>query len=294
MVKIQIHEKTGQAYEDFFVKIMQTQSSTFKPVKAQGSIGDRKNDGFDTSRGHYYQVYAPEDLQGNPEKTIEKLVRDFKGLYDYWHNNVLEVKSFSYCLNDRYKGVYPTVHEALAEIGKEYDVETDAFLAKDLEDIVLSLPEDDIMSILGYIPSPEEITTIEFDILSEVIQYLLDLKNSYMPEQIKPNPNFERKIQFNQLNEVTASLLKTGRFHEHAVSEYFELNSKFSKNSLRDQFNGLYKSAKEKFSSADEIFFSILEEASPKREQAIQNAVIILMSYFFEYCDIYESEGEAN
>ena len=80
---------------------MQTKSDTFQPVKAQGSIGDRNNDGFDTSLGHYFQVYAPEDLQGNQKKTIDQLLEDFKGLYGYWNNNVLEVKKLSslYLLN---------------------------------------------------------------------------------------------------------------------------------------------------------------------------------------------------
>lgn len=38
----------------------------FQPVKAYGNIGDRKNDGFVSQTGIYYQVYAPRDV--NKEK----------------------------------------------------------------------------------------------------------------------------------------------------------------------------------------------------------------------------------
>lgn len=53
----------------------------FQPVKAYGNIGDRKNDGFVSQTGIYYQVYAPRDV--NKEKTVgdavKKLETDLKG-----------------------------------------------------------------------------------------------------------------------------------------------------------------------------------------------------------------------
>lgn len=36
----------GQIFEDFFVSIMTKANADFQPVKAHGSIGDKKNDGY--------------------------------------------------------------------------------------------------------------------------------------------------------------------------------------------------------------------------------------------------------
>ena len=45
--KNRILESDGQAYEDFFVEVMTKLNPNFEPIKPQGQIGDKKNDGFD-------------------------------------------------------------------------------------------------------------------------------------------------------------------------------------------------------------------------------------------------------
>lgn len=86
LFRIKILQYKGQAFEDFFVFVMTKAEPNFQPVKAYGNIGDRKNDGFVSQTGIYYQVYAPRDV--NKEKTVgdavKKLETDFKGLYDKW------------------------------------------------------------------------------------------------------------------------------------------------------------------------------------------------------------------
>ncbi len=77
------------------------------------------------------------------------------------------------------------------------------------------------------------------------------------------------------------------------INDYFELNSDFTKEELRKKFNGLYKKGKAIFSEGedknDNIFLYILKNASPRNNHAIFSAVYVLMSYYFECCDIFET-----
>lgn len=50
--KNKVLENEGQSFENLFVKIMMKSNSNFYPVKAHGSIGDKKNDGFDRDEGY--------------------------------------------------------------------------------------------------------------------------------------------------------------------------------------------------------------------------------------------------
>ena len=80
-------------YENLFVKIMGHASRDFRPVKAHGAIGDRKNDGFDSVAGAYYQVYSPEDVRKTQGDALKKLKTDFKGLKAFW-DGIYSVKSY--------------------------------------------------------------------------------------------------------------------------------------------------------------------------------------------------------
>lgn len=147
--RLLIHESEGQAFEDLFVKIMQYANVDFVPVKPHGTDGDRKNDGYDPTRGIYFQVYAPEDITKRPYSTIKKLLRDFEGLQSYW-DQYAPIKEFYFVINDRYKGVYPKVHTRLTKIKNRCGLlKCEPFLAQHLEAILFNLSPDIIESILN-------------------------------------------------------------------------------------------------------------------------------------------------
>lgn len=58
-------------------------------------------------------------------------------------------------------------------------------------------------------------------------------------------------------------------------------------------FNGLYNEAltviPDATNKSDEIFFYIYEKAYPQHTVAIDAAIFTLMSYYFEYCDIFKA-----
>jgi hypothetical protein len=296
MFKLKVYESNGQAYEDLFVKIMQYDNNKFESIKPQGQFGDRKNDGFDKTIGKYYQVYAPEDLQKSQSNSIEKLNTDFDGLYKHW-NHLHKINEFFYVLNDKYKGTFPTLHEELSKLSNKYEnISFSTFLPKDLEDIFLNLDEDKIMSIIGGIPNVDSINNMDYKILNEVVKHLMNYKTSYTPPITPENPDFNKKIEFNNLSKYTGSLLTLANYQSYILDEYFSSNSEFTKNELRDIFNSLYqealKSIEEQENKSDLVFFYILDKASPSSEKALKDSVLVLMSYYFEYCDIFEAPQE--
>lgn len=152
MFRLRVHESDGQAYEDLFVRIMGYAKPRFKPVRAHGKIGDRKNDGYESKSGSYYQVYAPEDIRKNQGDALKKLRRDFKGLKAFW-DGIYRIRRYFFVINDKYQGVSPNIEKELASIGVKHQLEEcDVLLAKDLEDILFSLADDLIISIVGHVP----------------------------------------------------------------------------------------------------------------------------------------------
>ena len=93
-----LHRAIGQAYEDIFVQVMAQRYPEFRPVKPQGQLGDRGNDGYSSSRGVYYQVFAPEaENHLTPSSAVKKLGTDFKKLREYW-DTLAPIKEYHFVL----------------------------------------------------------------------------------------------------------------------------------------------------------------------------------------------------
>ena len=295
LFKNKIFQYNGQAFEDFFVSIMTKANSDFQPVKAHGSIGDKKNDGYVSNTGTYYQVYAPEDI--GKEKTVydavNKLETDFMGLYEYW-NDKCEIKQYNFVVNDKYEGLSVPIHKKVFELKSNplyANIDIRTFTAKDLERVFGSLNEMDMQDIVGFIPEVS-IGVIEYDALNEVVNYLM---NAELPEASGDKlvvPDFTEKIIFNNLNKEIENRLITGSYQEGFLNNYFNENPGL-KDILQKKFNALYGQACDiiddvQENAADCRCVYILENAAPKRTNSIFGAIWVLMAYYFSTCDIFE------
>lgn len=298
LFKIKIYENEGQAFEQFFTQIMNYAYPKFIQIKPQGQYGDRKNDGYIPSLGHYYQVYAPE----NPEATrtrntaVTKARDDFKGLIDAWHH-IYPIKGYRFVFNDKYKGSFPAIEETLAEIKTEYKLEiSEVFLAKHIEDVLFSLAADKILTVVGFIPDPAGISDVDYSLLSEVIEHIIRVSRPIDLISALTVPDFDKKIQFNGLSQSVAAFLQSGSYQTGAIDEYFNKSSGFVRQELRDALNQIYLATMEKdyaeasddVSEGDLRFFHILKKITPSESKPAQDAAFVLMAYYFESCDIFE------
>lgn len=294
MFKLKLYESDGQKFEDLFVKIMCKSNPNFKPVKAYGRIGDRKNDGFDRCTGTYYQVFAPENVK--KENTIydavKKVREDFQGLKKHW-NNICPIKEFFYVVNDKYKGIPAPITQELIKLDKENpETKCDTFTSKDLEDSFILLSEDDIIDVINFIPD-ENIGILDYSVLNEAILYIRDSTGSNESSSKLVVPDFGEKIEFNKLSDRVNHFLTFANYQIGDLEDFFKVNSDFVKAELQASFKEIYEESKSiipdtTLNFSDERFFYILKKASAREEKAYRDAVLVLMSYYFESCDIFE------
>lgn len=285
-----VYNASGNSFEELFTRIMQASNPNFIQIKPQGRLGDKKNDGFDPNTYSYYQVYAPEDLSTTENNAIKKLHTDFNCLKNYWPSIGCPVKEFYYVVNDRFKNVGPALMKNIIELqNNNPQIKIDIFLTNKLQNIFESLNETKIIDIIGFIPNAD-ISFLELDILHNVIVHIMNTKADAKLPIIPENPNFNNKIKFNNLNENIASLMQSAMINTNAIDDYFRNNNNFQRDELRNHFNSMYLNAKQTFSETDQIFTDIYQKALPKNAtQAHMAAVLTLMAYYFECCDIFES-----
>jgi hypothetical protein len=294
LLKNKFYEADKQSYEDLFTKIMQSQDSNFKQIKPQGSLGDGKCDGFNVKTGEYYQVYAPEELTGNEATLLSKMDASIIGLLDFWKEKGFDVKQFNYVVKDNYRNVYALIYTNAKAIAKKHKIKCEVITCKDLEDIFMEFNLEEMEYILGgMIPNPDNISNFEYDIMNEVVNHLKERKSRNILEKIPSNPNFDNKIIFNSLSDVISEILNSAQRQNYAINDFFQLNSRFIKEDLREIFTTLYEEAKELIPESetknDEIFLYIVEKSSPNNKHNTQDAIFVLMAYYFEYCDIFET-----
>ncbi len=302
-----ILKKDGQEFENFFVSIMSYAYADFKPIKPQGTIGDRKNDGYIPSIGAYYQVYSPEKPSKNSSisKAIQKAKEDFDGLYQYW-SQISDPEEYYFVINDKYKGSYPEVEKVMSEIKGKYMLnKSEVFLAKNLEDVCFSLLEDSQLNIaIGFIPPVDEIKLIDFHTLSEIIGYIIKYLQPIDVVNWIP-PEFDGKITYNNLGDLTRSVLNNAYHQCGILEDYFDNSSDFTRQEVRDRISKAYADAMNEFDNidieqkSDHVFMRIVESLTPSNvkdnlRKQIQDAVFVLMAYYFSSCDIFESPIKEN
>ena len=278
-----IYKADGQAFEDIFTAIMNYAEPDFQPIRPWGNIGDRKNDGYIESKGIFFQVFAPEDTEKSYPNIIKKLENDFKGLFEKWS----PVKKFYFVVNDKYKGVNADCEQAIQKIKKEYNLKDAGFkTAKDLENLLFSLADDQIVAIIGFLPDPNRVK-LDYSILNEIICHLMKLPLNQIQDGSIIAPDWDKKIQFNGLNPLTDKYLNNGFIQIGSLDEYLKNNSNFFAEEVKNKIREVYVQKKTEH-SGDRLFWEIVNEVSPEANSQYQATLIILMAKYFETCDIFE------
>lgn len=282
-----IFKSDGQKFEDLFCAIMSYAEPEFRKIKPWGNIGDRKNDGYVESKGIFYQVYAPEDIEKNYTETVEKIKRDFNGLVNQWKN----VKEFYFVINDKFKGVNADAEQTLTNLKKNYPLNQSGFVTADnLERFLFSISDDQIFVVIGSLPNIEKIVNIDYSILNQVIGFIMELPLKPITGEIK-FPDWDEKIQFNNLSSYSKFLLNNGSQTVGALDIYLRKQS-FLAEELQKKMISVYQEIKQEWKNfafiGENIFWEIIERCSPQKSRPFQEAVIVILAKYFESCDIFE------
>ena len=278
----------GDAFQDFFEKLMGfAYKADFMACRPWGNRGDRKNDGFLKSERCLFQVYAPNEM--TEAKAVSKIQEDFEGAkahlgeyFDKWvftHNAV--------------DGLPPHVHTVLLDFEKRNrGITLDTWCLEEFRVIFRRLTLEDKQTWFGFAaPTTQTRAKLGFQDLQVVLVTLADQS----PSPGQPVKDVPRgKIEANALSDSVATLLREGMVKAPLVSLFFEQwHDPLLGERIAKSFRAKYESLRKDF--IPNLLFAELRSwaggvnrGTPEHELA----VLTVMAYYFERCDIFEEPRE--
>ncbi len=282
--EVTFYAKDGNAFQDFFSEIMEKcHPGDFLRVRPWGKVGDRKNDGYLRSKRTLFQVYAPNEMSAYEATT--KIHADFHGALPYWEKYF---DKWVFVHNSR-KGLGPDITAKLLELDdchKRVIVRSWGF--EELRINVFSLNEVDLASLLGPAPSAKDMFDVRYDNIHEVLRHIAK-QEAPIFQDLRPVP--PEKLQFNRLSESVRILLTAGMQKSELVRNFF---TDHYDPQYGDEVAAAFKKEYNRFRNLEmdpDLIFRKLQEFTGGTDQgtpAEQAAVLAVLAYLFEQCEIFE------
>lgn len=279
----------GEAFQQFFERLMGLAfKADFMACRPWGNRGDRKNDGFLKSERRLYQVYAPTEM--TEAKAIAKISDDFEGAKTHWGTH-FDKWTF---VHNAEGGLPPHVHMVLLDFERDNPgIVLEPWGLEELRQIFRRISIEDMASWFG--PAPTEGTKAQLGFKDvQVVLETLAGQSAPPNQSVKDVPR--GKIEANALSESVAVLLKAGMSKAPMVEAFFDrwhdvtLGERIA-TSFRAQYEALRN-----MHSPNRIFEELqiwaggADRGTPEHEIA----VLTVMAYFFERCDIFEEPREGS
>jgi hypothetical protein len=279
----------GKAFESFFARVMSHGfTGDFEPVRPYGPKGDLKCDGFRPSDGTVFQSYAPDSTK--LADLLAKIDEDFTGARSHWGDRI---RRWEFVHNDprglpagavRKLDILRAAHPAIAIA---------VFGEAEMRSVVMSLAPHQLEDLFGAVPSQRTLERLEFDNLRPVLISIQRRDPGAEPPLAAPSAT---KLQHNALSQDATALLRHGRRREKLVQDFFDAwpDPSFGEE-VAEAFRNRYQALKAVDLSPDEIFGQLQTFAGGMEgEPSHQGAVLAVLSYFFERCDIYEDVAQGD
>ncbi len=255
----------------------------FVVVKPSGVAGDKKCDGYHSSLGRVFQVYAPERLTAS--KAIAKINEDYTGASANWQDLMKEWVF----VHNQHRGLHPDVAILLAKIKKAKKHAIQTWCEVELKDVFFGLSTADQASILGAAPTQESLTRLEMqDVV--VVARVIAQQEPTLNESVDSVPL--GKLEANGLTDYTKSFLLMGSRKAPLVKKLFdqwhdpELGDK-----IAAAFRARYLALRNEGLVGDDLFKGLWKFAGggqyPTAKQ--EAAAMAILAFLFEECEIFES-----
>lgn len=273
----------GKAFETLFARIMaHAFPGDFQPVRPYGPKGDLKCDGFRPTNGTVFQCYAPDAM--DLKALLTKIDEDFNGAVAHWR---ARMRRWEFVHND-HRGLPADAVQKLADLGEAHPNVSLAVCAEaELRAIVMALALHQLEDLFGAVPSSRALERLNFEALRPVLLAIQRQEPDPEPSLAAPSA---AKLERNALSQDAAGLLRQGRRREQLVESFF---SSWPDPGLGEEiaqaFRVRYQGLKASGLPPDDIFGELQAFAGGMTgEPARQGAVLAVLSYFFERCDIFE------
>ena len=273
----------GKAFESFFARVMAHGFiGDFEPVRPYGPKGDLKCDGFRSSDGTVFQSYAPDSPKLPP--LLLKIDQDLDGARAHWG---ARMKRWEFVHNDVRGLPADAVRRLDALRAAHLGITIAVFGEAEMRAVVMRLALHQLEDLFGVVPSQRTLERLDFVSLRRVLIAIQRRDPGAEPPLAAPSAT---KLQHNALSPDAAALLRQGRRREKLVQDFFDAwpDPSFGED-IAEAFRARYQALKAVDLSPDQIFGELQSFAGGmKGEPSHQGAVLAVLSYFFERCDIFD------
>ena len=282
--EIQYLRAKGIQFQHLFERLMGLAfKEDFFPCAPWGNAGDRKNDGFLKSARTLFQVYAPEQMTAS--KAIRKIGEDFCGAKQHWGPHFDKWV----LVHNSERGLPPDVIEFLLNLGAENtDITVEQWSFANLRDIFRQISIEDLSPWLGAAPTEQTKAALGFHTLQPVLE---SLANNTRPCDSPVLDVPARKLESNALSDAVTTLIRHGMAKTPLIEEFFaQWHDESLGERIAAEFRSQYRSLRETC-PPNRIFPALQEWAGGSERGTPEHeiAVITVIAYYFERCDIYEA-----
>lgn len=279
----------GNEFQNFFADLMEKRypEGDFIRVRPWGKVGDRKNDGYLKSKRTLFQVYAPNEMK--EAEALSKIEDDFMGALPHWKEH-FDTWVFMHNARD---GLGPGITKKLLDLDRAHEqITVTPWGFEDLKKELFLLPEEDIQDMLGAAPALKDFLQIGFEDLKPILSHITQQP---VPEVLDLRQVPRNKIEINKLSDATEALINAGRLKSVLVGQFLE---QYPSPEYGDQvvqaFCAQYETLKNEGIEPDGIFLRLQVFAGGEvtQEPKHQAAVLSVLAYLFDACDIFERERD--
>jgi hypothetical protein len=275
----------GNEFQDFFASLMgKCFPGDFQRVRPWGNSGDKKNDGYLRSKRKLFQVYAPNEM--DEAKALVKIDEDFSGALPYWQDYFDEWVF----VHNSFIGLGPGITKkllSLADQNKPLRVLPWGY--EELRQELFHLTDSNIASLLGPAPTQRNFSNVRFGELRKVVMTIAR-QNPSPSQNIRPVP--ADKLSANALSQSVQILLAAGMRKADLVNSFFQswYDPRLG-DQIAETFKQKYNALRNENLPPDLIFTKLRWFAGGEQQDGPDHdvAVLAVLAYFFEQCDIFEA-----
>lgn len=297
LFKLKLYEVYGDSFQRLFNDIANYRYTDFQPVAPYGNQGDGGNDGWIPSEKRYFQVYGKKaDSKTDLNYILRKATGDFTKIQVTWG----KVDYYHFVYNDRFEAAPAPVIKAVSDLKTAYNLtESTVWDSRKLERLFMELNDDQKQSILGSIPVdiPD---FIDSRLVAELLKHLADNISPSFLLLNQTAPDFNEKIQFNDLAEPIKDKLKYYSYQIQEVDDFLIKRDLGLQQSIAMELQDMYKESKkiipDSIEAANIRYAWMMEKLIPENvkqqhahsHKAYRDAAQVILAKYFEICDIYE------
>jgi hypothetical protein len=285
--KIAFLKARGNAFQRLFETLMgKIYPNDFIACRPWGNIGDRKNDGYLSSKRILFQVYAPNEISAS--KAISKINEDFEGAKEHWEECFNE---WVFVHNTHDGRLSPQIIEKLEKLkleNPEFKIGHWGY-----EELLIEFRKLDLAALESWFGTAFDVLAsrnLGYEELQAILQHI-QVTPSNDPNDIREVSR--GKIEANLLSTAVADFLKIGMQKYRLVEDFFR---RWRDPKYEGQLATAFKNKYLKFRDQEpvlhpDLIFAKLEEwagGTATRTPTEKAAILAILAYFFDKCVVFE------